>query len=127
MLDNIHNYWLLAAGVAAGLTTLIHIFGIGPEVVRPLFAAQDIEEVPKLLNYYCWHLVTTTIAAMTFTFTYAALTPDEAMLAIMSTVISGVFALWSILLIAWKRQKAIEMPQWILFAAITGLALPGLF
>ena len=49
------------------------------------------------------------------------------MLAIMLTVISSVFALWSILLIAWKRQKAIEMPQWILFAAITGLALPGLF
>lgn len=83
--------------------------------------------MPKLLNYYCWHLVTITIAAMTFTFTYAALTPGEAMLAIMLTVISGVFALWSILLIAWKRQKAIEMPQWILFAAITGLALPGLF
>lgn len=127
MFDDIHNYWLLAAGVAAGLTTLIHIFGGGPEVVRPLFAAQDIEEVPKLLNFYCWHLVTITIAAMAFAFTYAALTPGEAMLAIMWTVISAAFALWSIVLIVWKQQKAFEMPQWILFAAITGLALPGLF
>ncbi len=126
MFDDIHNYWLLAAGVAAGLTTLIHIFGGGPEVVRPLFAAQDIEETPRLLNYYCWHLVTITLAAMAFAFTYASLTPGETMLALMWAVISAAFALWSILLIAWKKQKAIEMPQWILFAAITGLAAPGL-
>lgn len=127
MFDDIHNYWLLAAGAAAGLTTLIHIFGGGPEVVRPLLAARDIGEVPKLVSYYCWHLVTITLTAMAFAFTYAALTPGEPMLAIMWTVIAAAFALWSILLVVWKQQKAIEMPQWILFAAIAALALPGLF
>ena len=108
MFDDIHNTWLLAAGIAAGLTTLIHIFGGGPEVMRPLFAAQDIEEVPKLLNYYCWHLVTITLTAMTFAFTYAALIPGEMMLAIMWTVISAAFALWSILLIIWKQQRRLK-------------------
>lgn len=43
MLDIVHNSWLLAAGVAAGATMLIHIFAGGPVVARPLLAAADID------------------------------------------------------------------------------------
>ena len=126
MLDTINNYWLLAAGGAAALTTLIHIFAGGPTVAAPLLAAKDIAETPKLTNYYCWHIVSITLAAMSFAFFYAALVPGEVAMAAMWTVIAAAFALWSVTLVVWKRQKAFELPQWTLFAVITGLGSTGL-
>lgn len=126
MLDAVHNIWLLAAGAAAGLTTLIHIFAGGPSVARPLLAAADIDEVAKMTNYYCWHLVTITLAAMTVAFAYAALTPGEVALATMWTIIAAAFAAWSVALVVWKRQKALDLPQWTLFVVIAGLGAMGL-
>ena len=85
MIELIHNFWLLAAGVAATITTLIHIFAGGPTVAAPLLAARDIAETPKLTNYYCWHIVTITLAAMSFAFIYASIMPGEVAMAAMWT------------------------------------------
>lgn len=126
MLDAIHNIWLLAAGAAAGITTLIHVFAGGPSVARPLLAAADIDEVAKMTNYYCWHVVTITLAAMTGAFAYAALTPGETALAALWTIVAAAFAAWSVALFVWKRQKAFDLPQWTLFALIAGLGAMGL-
>lgn len=126
MLDAVHNYWLLAAGAASGATLLIHVFAGGPSIARPLLSATDIDEVARLTNYYCWHLVSITLAAMTFGFTYPAFTSGEAALAAMWTVIAAAFALWSVALVIWKRQRALDLPQWTLFAAIAGLGAVGL-
>ena len=126
MLETVHDLWLLATGVVAGITMLIHIFAGGPSVARPLLAATDIDETAKLTNYYCWHLVTITLCAMTVAFCYAALIPREVALAVMWTAIAAAFALWSLMLIIWKRQKAFDLPQWTLFAAIAGLGAAGL-
>jgi len=126
MLDTVHNIWLLAAGAAAGITTLIHIFAGGPSVARPLLAAADIDQVAKLTNYYCWHLVSITLAAMTVAFTYAAMAPGEIALATMWTIIAASFAAWSVALVVWKQQKAFDLPQWTLFVVIAGLGAMGL-
>lgn len=126
MVDTVHNIWLLGAGAAAGITTLIHIFAGGPAVARPLLRAADIDDVAKLTNYYCWHLVTITLAAMTVAFVYAGLAPDEMALATMWTIIAAAFALWSVALVIWKRQRALDLPQWTLFAVIAGLGALGL-
>lgn len=126
MIDSIVNGWLLAAGGAAGATTLIHVFAGGPTVAAPLLAAKDIDDVPKLTNYYCWHVATITLIAMTIAFVYAALVPDKGALAAMWTVIAAAFAAWSVALIIWKRQKPFDLPQWTLFAVIAGLGAVGL-
>ena len=126
MIDEIHNLWLFAASVAAGATLLIHVFAGGPSVARPLLEASDIDEVAKLTNYYCWHIVSITLAAMTAAFCYASIAPGETAMAALWTAIAAAFALWSIVLFVWKRQKALDLPQWTLFAVIAGLGGMGL-
>ena len=51
---------------------------------------------------------------------------DETALAAMWTAIAAAFALWSVALIVWKRQKALDLPQWTLFAVIASLGAAGL-
>ncbi|MGJ8612368.1 MAG: hypothetical protein ACSHWY_14795 [Octadecabacter sp.] len=126
MLDFVQNYWLFAAGIAAGLSCLIHTFLGGPEIARPLLASNDIHDVPKYVNYYCWHLVTMTIAAMAVGFVWAAIDPTQTGLAWMWTVMAVLFMLWSLALIRLKRQNIWHMPQWTLFGLISVLAVIGL-
>ena len=126
MFELIDNIWLFAAGVAAIFTTLIHIFAGGPTVAAPLLAARDIAETPKLTTYYCWHVVTITLTAMSCAFLFAAIHPGETALAVMWTAIAAAFAAWSIALVVWKKQKALELPQWTLFAVIAGFGVLGL-
>ena len=92
MFDLFQIIWLLAAGVAAAATALIHIFAGGPTVAAPLLAAKDIGETPKLTNYYCWHLVSLILIAMLGVFLYSAATPGEGALAATWTLIAGLGA-----------------------------------
>ncbi|AKS45640.1 hypothetical protein SAMN05444287_0738 [Octadecabacter temperatus] len=126
MFDDVQNLWLFAAGVAAALTALIHIFGGGPENVRPLLRSNDIADVPKYVNYYCWHLVTLTITAMATGLIWASLDPTQTGLAWMWTIMAILFTLWSLVLIKWKGQKLFHMPQWTLFGVVSVLAVIGL-
>lgn len=126
MFDAIQNMWLFAAGVAAALTVLIHIFGGGPEIAHPLLRATELPDVPKYVNYYCWHLVSMTIAAMAVGFIWAAIDVTQTGLAMMWTVMAVLFTLWSLVLVKWKRQKFWQMPQWTLFGVISVLAVVGM-
>ncbi len=127
MLDLFHNFWLLAAGLAAGATTLIHIFAGGPTVAAPLLAAQDIDETPKLTNYYSWHLVSLMLIAMSGGFLYAAATPGEGAFAATWTLIAAASTGWSLTLIVWKVRPALDLPQWTLITLISALGAAGLF
>ncbi len=62
---------------------------------------------------------------MTVAFVYAALMPGETALALMWTAIAAAFALWSVGLVIWKQQRSFDLPQWTLFAAISGLGVAG--
>ena len=126
MLDAVHNYWLRAAGAAAGATLLIHVFAGGPTVAAPLLAARDIPETPKLTNYYCWHIVTITLIAMSVGFAIPAFAPGETTSALTWTLIAAVFALWSIALFLWKKMPPLALPQWILFTPIAALGVWGM-
>jgi hypothetical protein len=126
MFDTIQNMWLFAAGVVAALSVLIHVFGGGPEIAHPLLRSKDISDVSKFVNYYCWHLVTMTIAAMAAGFIWASIDPTQTGLAWMWTVMAVLFTLWSLALIKWKQQKLFHMPQWTLFGVISVLAVAGM-
>lgn len=126
MFDDVQNLWLFAAGVSAALSALIHVFAGGPEIARPLLRSNDIADVPKYVNYYCWHLVTLTITAMAAGLIWASFDTTQTGLAWMWTTMAILFTLWSLVLIKWKGQKLFHMPQWTLFGVISVLAVIGL-
>ncbi|MEL7463185.1 MAG: hypothetical protein AAFN79_03920 [Pseudomonadota bacterium] len=116
---------LAGAAALSAVTAAIHAFVGGPEIARPLLQA-EMARVPKLTTYYCWHIVTITLIAMTLGFAVAAAHPDAATGAITWTLIAAAFALWSVALFIWKRMPPFALPQWALFTPIAGLGLWGL-
>ncbi len=106
---------------------LIHVFAGGPSIARPLLAAKDIGTVPKLTNYYCWHLVSIVLFAMGASWVWFLVEPQAIEVAMLATGLSIAFMLWGLVLVAWKRQRSIEMPQWILFALSSGVSIAALW
>jgi hypothetical protein len=119
--------WSLVAAAALSLVTAaIHVFAGGPSVARPLLAAADLDPIAKYTNYYCWHMVTIVLAALPIGFAWAALGgPRE--LAIFTTALAAAFTAWSLALVLWKQQRALDLPQWLLFAPITLAGLVGVW
>lgn len=120
------NLWFLAAGILSAATTAIHFFLGGREIALPLLQARDIGTIPKHTNYYCWHLVTITLLAMTAGFIHAASSPVAHGSAVTWTLLALFFALWNIGLILWKRLDPKHMVQWALFLPIAGSGLAGM-
>jgi hypothetical protein len=118
------NVAFAAAAALALLTWGLHTFAGGPEVARPLLASA-LPPVPKLTTYYCWHLVTIVLFAQAGAFAYAAVTPTGRDVAAFATALAFAFALWSVLLVAWKHRRPLELPQWLLFGAIGAVAAFG--
>jgi len=126
MFDAVQNIWLFSAGALAAFLALVHVFLGGPEVAKPLLQSNDMPDVAKYVNYYCWHLVTITIFAMAIGLIWDSVDPVQTGLAWMWAVIAVLFTLWSIVLVVWKGQKPFQMPQWLLFAPVAALAIVGL-
>ena len=118
--------WLLAAAASAAATALLHVFAGGPSAARPLLEAKDIARTPQLTNYYCWHMVSIMLAAMSACFVLAAREPSAWELAALATALAAAFAVWSLLLAFWKRHSAWELPQWSLFLIIAAFGIAGL-
>lgn len=55
--------WILCA--LSALTFVVHTFVGGPVVVRPLLANDTLPKASKWLAYYCWHIATVMLAAVT--------------------------------------------------------------
>ena len=121
------NGFLLAAAIAGFITCGIHVTAGGRDIARPLLAARDLADVPKLTHYYCWHLVTIVLFALGVAFLWAAYDPGAAELAWFATAIALAFMIWGLALVVWKRQPTRLMPQWTLFAVIAALGLAGLW
>ncbi len=114
--------FLLPALISA-LIAAAHILVGGREVARPLLQGQSLAEVVTLTHYYCWHLVSATLIGIAAAFAYAALEADGYVLAVFGTIYAGVFCLWGLVLVLWKRQRHVDMPQWVLFAVLTASGL----
>ncbi|MEO0637088.1 MAG: hypothetical protein AAFY73_10610, partial [Pseudomonadota bacterium] len=78
--------WLWISAGLAGFICLIHIFAGGRESVPPLLSS-DMESLPKYTNYYCWHLVSLTLAAMAAAYAFAAAYPSAWELAVAATLL----------------------------------------
>ena len=109
------NYWFVTAAAMSIFTMLVHAFAGGREVAKPLLAARDLKKVPKYTAYYCWHLVTITLAAIALAFWLAAQDENARSLAIFATFGAAAFAGWSLVMISVFKLRLWHFPQWSLF------------
>ena len=106
----------VAAGRSAA-TTLVHIFAGGKSAARPLLDS-TLDDEPKYTNYYCWHMVTIIIAAMSACYLASASGVATLEAAVIATLLAFAFAGWSGALIVLAKQNTKTLPQWVLFLAI---------
>jgi len=118
--------WLYTASALSAITALLHIFGGGKTTAKPLLES-SLNSQAKYTNYYCWHMVTIIIIAMSVCFFLAARNTEYRELGVLSTILSLSFALWSCLLIYIKKQKVFVLPQWVFFFPIAVAGAVGLF
>ena len=119
------NTYLLVASVLTFLTWCVHTFMGTRDIAGPLLRS-EMDPVPKYTNFYCWHGITVVLAAMSGGYLYAALVPAGRDLAVFVTAIGVALSLLGLLLVFRLNQKTIDMPQWVLFAIISAVAIPGL-
>jgi len=119
------NSWLLLAGVASGLTMLLHIFGGGRFFMAPVLSEQALAVYPKTIMYYCWHIVTIVLFFMSASFIYCAFYPAEP-LAWIQTIQATLFCVWNVFLIVWKKLSPRRLIQWVLFLPIALFGFTGL-
>lgn len=120
------NGFLLAAAVVSLITFLAHLFWGGYEVVNPLLQAAELQEVPKLTLYYCWHTATLLFFAMTCAYTYGSLVQPDLPLMVTMTSMAAACALLNLALIGMRQLKPLDYPQWLLFIPITLFGVLGL-
>ncbi len=121
------NMYLMAAGAASFITFAIHTWIGGPAIAGPLLRSNDMHDVPKYTNYYCWHMATVTLFGLGTAFMWAAFYPEAVELAWAGFLLSTASMLLNVGLIIGKKQHPLQMPQWALFLTISSLAGLGLW
>ncbi len=122
---SIVNHGFALAALLSLFTWAVHTFLGGRAIAKPLLAC-ELKPIPKYTNYYCWHIVTITLLTMAGGFAYAALGEEGFDVGLLFTLLAISYCLWSLILVAWKKRKPIELPQWILFLAVSAAAIWGL-
>lgn len=120
------NAFLAVAAALSLIVCGLHVWAGGPAIAGPLLRSNDLDRVAKYTNYYCWHIVTIVLLAMPIGFLLGAVRPDSLDIAALMTVLAGAFALWSLGLVFWKKQKPFHLPQWALFLPVTVVGALGL-
>ena len=120
------NAWLLAAGVAALVLDLVHVFPGGREIHRPMVAAQWPEPA-KAVWSVVWHAATAVMALGGLALIAAAVFPDHAL--VLAALPVALFLSTAALFLFYgiKRLGTIwVLPQWVAFLGISALAIMGL-
>lgn len=117
---------LLAAACSGFVTFAVHTWLGGPRVAGPLLRASDLPEIPKYINYGCWHGMTISLFFVATAFAWAAYDEAAIELAWFAFLYNAAFLVWSVGLVLWKKQSFLHIPHWVMFGATTilgGLAL----
>ena len=121
------NTLFLIAGGLSLLICLTHIVLGGRGAARPLLDARSLHSMPRMTNYFCWHLVTIALALMGIGFFLSARAGGTTDGAILATVFASLAALLCFgINIRWSL-KHIQHPQWILFLPVAGLGIAGIY
>lgn len=120
------NPWLLAAGVAALVLDLVHIFPGGREIHRPMVASHWPEPA-KAVWSVVWHAATAVMALGGVALIVAGLFPEQALA--LAALPVALFLSTALLFLVYglKRLGTVwVLPQWVAFLGISALALIGL-
>lgn len=120
------NTWLVAAGLAALVLDLVHVFPGGKEIHRPMVASHWPEPA-KAVWSVVWHAATAVMAFGGLALIAAGLMPDHALA--LAALPVGLFLATAILFLVYgiKRLGTVwVLPQWVAFLGISALALVGL-
>jgi hypothetical protein len=125
-MEDIMNAWLLAAGIAALLLDLVHIFLGGREIHRPMVAAHWPEPA-KAIWSVVWHGATAVMALGGAALIAAAFLPTQALA--LSALPIALFVAFAGLFIAYgliRLGTLRVLPHWTAFLLISVLGLIGL-
>jgi len=112
------NTGFAAAGMLAGITFVVHTFLGQIYVVRPLLAVDHLSPASRWLSFYCWHMVTILLIAMSAMFFYAAFALEARALGILFTVLAAAFSLLCVAVALKGRVPPLRFPATSLFAAV---------
>lgn len=119
------NVFFAAAAFLSAAVFLIHTFLGGRTIAVPLLNAQDLHLVPKLTSYYCWHIVTITLAIVSGMFVYAAYSQSGTDLGWAATLLTLGYCLLGLWVPVAKSQTYKNMPQGWLFLPIVIMGVLG--
>lgn len=119
------NLWWIAAGVSSLLTTLLHVFGGGPEFMGP-YASFGMEAKFYAMIEVFWNQITLLLAAVGFAFLIAAKRGAKAMdLVLFINIFYAGIAIIFILMGMVYLPSLFVLPQWILFLFMVALGQIG--
>ncbi len=115
---------LATALLLAIAMSLIHVFIGGRLIAEPLLAS-DLETLPRLTLYLCWHGVTVILAGMALLCADALFWRRKADSAYAVAGLALAFTLIGWLLIVRFDVAPLTLPQWIVFAPMSATAFLG--
>ena len=120
------NKILLAAAALSAATALLHVFGGGPEVHEPLLES-GLSGLLAAFTSVLWHFVTVIVLANSAALCVAAIREDSRNALVV--MVSGQYLAFAALFLIYglmQLDSVMLMPQWLLFVAISGLAIAGM-
>jgi hypothetical protein len=121
----IHDLLLLAAGLAASATCLVHVFLGGRLFARPLLAS-GLRPPVKHTMYFCWHLVTASLVVMAGAYFWAAFSAGARAAAIVATALAGACLIVNAVQNIAMRLPFVKHPQGAFFFVVAALGAAGL-
>lgn len=118
---------LIAAASLSAATTLLHVFGGGPEFLEVIFAVDEIDLKQKALYAILWHMVTLVLALAAIIYAMASYRP------VWRSAVHAINAIYvgiAFLFLFYGMQvlgNITTLPQWSLFAAMVALSATGLW
>lgn len=121
------NTSLIIAGLLALSVCLLHVFIGGREIVRPFLAVEHLAPVPRYTMYFCWHLVSLSLAGMAAAFFVAARSGGAGALAGFATLGAASFAVLNFAMNARLGLSFVQHPQGFLFVPVAAFGAAGLW
>ncbi len=113
--------FLWSAAAASAITFAVHTFIGGRAVARPLLADRSLPKEAKWLAYYCWHIATVLLAAVTAAFGWAAWSGAARDLAIAITGLAAILSLLSAGVAIMGGINPLRFPSTSLLAVVACL------
>ncbi len=118
------NRWLFTAGLLSWGTAALHAFGGGPEI-NDIVQASDLPLLIRSVSAVIWHAITLILILNGAVFVYASINHRIRSAAWLSVAQYLAFAVLFVFFNLKHFDSLMNMPQWILFVTLAGLAAIG--